>query len=210
MTPPRRPAAYLRTSAEGYLHAVTSAARQRGWSAPVIYADDDPAHHSGTALDRLFAAVTAARHDAVLMIAPADPVPLMRLLQRCTGRGVIVSFIAPPLPERAAVPPPRAVGATRGEPWDILARARLEALAGLFPDWRIWLDRHGWHARRRDTYLQGYVQGAPAFHVSAESATELAGQLCWQQAAEMHAPDGCRSAQAAAGLQRGARPSSSA
>jgi hypothetical protein len=74
---------------------------------------------------------------------------------------------------------------------EILPRARLEALATLYPDWRIWLDQHGWHARRRNGYLQNYREGAPAFSVHAETATALAAQLCWQQAAETHSPYGC-------------------
>jgi hypothetical protein len=77
------------------------------------------------------------------------------------------------------------------EPWDVLPRARLEALAALYPDWRIWLDQHGWHARRRDGYLQDYRPGAPAFSVHAGTATGLAAQLRWQQAADAHAPYGC-------------------
>ena len=78
------------------------------------------------------------------------------------------------------------------ETWDVLAQARLEALANLFPDWRIWLDRYGWHARRRGDWMQGFRPGAPAFHVSARNATDLAAQLCWQQAADSYAPDGCQ------------------
>jgi len=77
------------------------------------------------------------------------------------------------------------------EQWDVLPRARLEALAALYPAWRIWLDEHGWHARRRNGYLQDYRPGAPAFYVRADTATELAAQLCWQQAADTHAPYGC-------------------
>jgi hypothetical protein len=78
------------------------------------------------------------------------------------------------------------------EPWSVLTRARLQALTDLFPGWRIWLDHRGWHARRRgDGFLQGYRPGAPAFYVQAETATELAAQLCWQQAVDVHAPDGC-------------------
>jgi hypothetical protein len=97
------------------------------------------------------------------------------------------------------------------EPWDVLARARLEALAGLFPAWRIWLDNNGWHARRRsDGYVQGYRPGAPAFHVSADSAIDLAAQLCWQRAADEHVPDGCQSAIASpppwGGLAAGMQP----
>jgi hypothetical protein len=76
--------------------------------------------------------------------------------------------------------------------WSVLARARLEALSQLFPGWRIWLDQAGWHARRRDTaYLQIRLHGAPAFSVHAATPTDLAAQLCWQQAADRHAPGGC-------------------
>jgi hypothetical protein len=75
---------------------------------------------------------------------------------------------------------------------ELLPQARLEALAGLFPGWRIWLDGQEWHARRRsDGFVQDYQPGAPAFHVSADSAMDLAAQLCWQHAAERHAPGGC-------------------
>ncbi len=74
----------------------------------------------------------------------------------------------------------------------LLARARLEALSGLFPGWRIWLDERGWHARRRHTpYMQVSSEGAPAYCVHADSPADLAAQLCWQQAADRHAPDGC-------------------
>jgi hypothetical protein len=56
-------------------------------------------------------------------------------------------------------PPQGAARAT-----DVLMRAGVEALSGLFADWRIWADDHGWHARRRgDVYLQNYRRGAPAF-----------------------------------------------
>ena len=40
--------------------------------------------------------------------------------------------------------------------------------------------------------VEGKSYGAPAFHVSAGNAIDLAAQLCWQQAAEDHAPDGCQ------------------
>jgi hypothetical protein len=50
-----------------------------------------------------------------------------------------------------------------------------------------------WHARRRgEGFVQGYRPGAPAFCVHAETAAGLAAQLRWQQAADDHAPDGCR------------------
>jgi hypothetical protein len=75
----------------------------------------------------------------------------------------------------------------------MLARTRLEALAEIYPAWRIWLDQHGWHARRRGSgFVQGYRPGAPVFYVHADTATELAAQLCWQHAADAHAPEGCQ------------------
>ena len=75
---------------------------------------------------------------------------------------------------------------------DVLAMAGVEALTRLFPDWLIWADDHGWHARRRgEVYVQAYGRGAPAFCVRAVSALDLAAQLRWQQAADIHAPAGC-------------------
>lgn len=86
------------------------------------------------------------------------------------------------------VPP----GPGPGEHRSVLTRAQVEALIALFPDWRIWLDDNGWHARRRiDMYLQSYGRGVPTFSVHAGSAIELAAQLRWQQAADIHAPAGC-------------------
>jgi hypothetical protein len=74
----------------------------------------------------------------------------------------------------------------------VLAEAGVEALAELFPQWRIWADQDsGWHAARRGEFIQDYHEGAPTFYVHAPSAAELAGQLRWQQAAEAHAPFGC-------------------
>ncbi len=73
------------------------------------------------------------------------------------------------------------------------ARIRVEAVSELFPGWRIWLDRHGWHGRRRDAvYLQICRDGVPAFAVHADTAASLALQLCWQQAADRHTPTGAR------------------
>ncbi len=197
LTSPAHPAAYL-CRTPGMPLAVRRqelvlAARQRGWPAPAVYCEQESAE-DGPALHQLEAAIAAGRHDALLMAAPANPAPLMRLLSNCTKLGVIVSFLPPAGQadrEPAAMVPFKAPQHAR-ETWDILARARLEALAGLFPDWRIWLDSHGWHGRRRaEGYLQGYRPGAPAFCVHAGTATDLAAQLCWQQAADTHAPEGC-------------------
>jgi hypothetical protein len=74
----------------------------------------------------------------------------------------------------------------------VLADAGVEALAELFPQWRIWVDTGtGWHACRRGGFIQDYHQGAPAFSVHAPTVGELAVQLRWQEAAEAHAPFGC-------------------
>ena len=88
---------------------------------------------------------------------------------------------APPLPLRCAV-----------KTADVLVMAGVEALSRIFLDWRIWADEHGWHARRRgDVYVQAYSHGAPAFCVHGVSAVDLAAQLRWQQAADVHTPAGC-------------------
>jgi hypothetical protein len=216
MTSPRRPAAYIRIPGAGgwARHAMAREASYRGWPTPTVYAEDDSNADGGygQALQRLERAIAAGRHDALLIAAPGNPGRVMGLLSRCTQHGVAVSFLpgpaadvtgaaaAPPAGVQAQSwvapgPPVRQSGAAPGpsaEAWDVLAQARLEALAGLFPGWRIWLDRHGWHARRRGDYMQGLRPGAPAFHVSAQTALDLAAQLCWQQAAENYAPDGCQ------------------
>jgi hypothetical protein len=174
--------------------AMVSAARQRGWPEPDIYVDVPGSPTPGLA--ELTTAIAAARHDALLLpITLADDPEMRRLLAICTKQGVVVSFLAPAV---AAEPPghpaPFPAGAPRPaprEPWSTLTRARLDALSEIFPDWRIWLDSSGWHARRRGAHLQVYRPGAPAFHVGADTATELAAQLCWQQAAEAYTPQGC-------------------
>jgi len=211
MISPRRPAAYVRIPGAGgwARHAMAREASARGWPAPVVYSEEDSHDdgHYGHALQRLERAITAGRHDALLIAAPGDPSKVMGLLSQCTKHGVAVSFLPAPAASAAgaaaapaadahgharAAPAAPAAPAPPAESWDVLAQARLEALARLFPGWRIWLDRHGWHARRRGDYMQGFRPGTPAFHVSASSALDLAAQLCWQQAAEKHAPDGCR------------------
>jgi hypothetical protein len=205
MISPRRPAAYIRIpGADGWArHAMAREARYRGWPTPTVYAEDDSNADGsyGQALQRLERAIAAGRHDALLIAAPGNPGQVMGLLSRCTKHGVAVSFLPGPAaavtgaeaaPPAGAQPQSRAAPGPPAETWDVLAQARLEALASLFPAWRIWLDRYGWHARRRGDYMQGLQPGAPAFHVSARTALDLAAQLCWQQAAEDYAPDGCQ------------------
>ena len=76
----------------------------------------------------------------------------------------------------------------------VLAEACVEALGEVFPAWRIWADPGtGWHACRRGGFIQDYHQGAPAFSVHARTAAQLAVQLRWQEAADVHAPFGCSS-----------------
>ena len=196
----RRPAAYLplavpgRGAATGQ-QAMDRAARRRGWPAPVIYAEGDPgpAAQPGSALGHLEAAIESGRHDALLLPLPpalGDAAALMRLLSRCTQHGVVVGLVLPPAPEPDLTFGPS--GSQARDPAAILDRARLDALAGMYPGWRVWLDAHGWHARRRnDGFLQGYRSGAQAFCVHAGTSFGLAAQLCWQQAATAHAPAGC-------------------
>ena len=188
-----------------HCEAADEGSRQRGWPPPTVYVEDDsdPAAGRAPQLARLAAAIEAGRYDALLVTEPGAVFGtaghLLDLLLRCSRNGVTVGFLLPPalagppvmrLP--AAASPPRPPVLAEREDWAILARARAEALAGLFPDWRIWLDQAGWHARRRqDAYLQARHNGTPAYSVHAATPTTLAAQLCWQQAADQHAPDGC-------------------
>ncbi len=220
MTDPRHPAAYIcvtRASGARALavrgQAIAEVTRQRGWPAPAVYADQDDhdpadghrANGHSPALDNLIAAISAGRHDALLVtglgaISGGPAYRLSRLLLCCTNHGVAVEFLTSPAAAPAPlIPAPGDAGRSSPcplprEAWSVLARARLEALDRLFPDWRIWLDHHGWHARRRNSvFKQGYLPGAPAFCVHADSSVDLAAQLCWQRAADQHAPSGCSS-----------------
>ncbi len=209
-----RPAAYVRAgrgdaALAWQREAVAEGARQRGWPPPTVYVEDkaDLADGLAPALARLEGAIEAGRHDALLITDPGavngTATHLMGLLFRCTRNGVVVGFLLPPavsdtpvMSLRRAARSPAAEDVlpfpVRREAWGVLARARIDALSGLFPGWRIWLDQHGWHARRREAvYLQVCQEGVPAFSVHADSSASLAMQLCWQQAADRHAPDGC-------------------
>jgi hypothetical protein len=201
-----RPAAYIRADGPGDLARLRAAAnegaRQRGWPPPQIYADLEPPTGAPSALARLEAAVIAGRHDALLITEPGavtgTATHLMSLLAECTRAGVVVGLLMPAADQadRPGTPPDPELAGSAAElacqTWGVLARARLEALAGLFPDWRIWLDHAGWHARRRDTaWMQTHTDGTPVYSVHDDSPVGLAAQLCWQQAATRHAPDGC-------------------
>ena len=109
MAQPRPPAAYLRAT-EGCAPdtlarqhaAVAEAARWRGWPTPVVYADDNVpqlADGYGPALARLEAAISAGRHDTLLLAGPAtvrgNPARMMRLLASCTKHGVAVELLGP-------------------------------------------------------------------------------------------------------------------
>jgi hypothetical protein len=187
MALPRRPAALLPAAAPSATRAAALAAARRGWPRPAVYAGAD-------GLEQRRAAVTAGRHDAVLMPAATAagamrrPDALVALLAACTAAGVPVS-VAPLAP--APEPEPDTLD-TRA----ILDQAAHEALAAAFPDWRIWADDRGWHARRQagDGYVQSRQAGTPVYHVSAPGAVSLAAQLLWQQAADRHTPNGCTAA----------------
>lgn len=97
---PVRPAVFVR--AGGDWEPLLALAAQRGWPGPVVYAAG--AGGWGAALERLEAAVTAGRHDALLMPLPGvlgEAGRLMRLLRACTRAGVVVSFAPMAEPGRA-------------------------------------------------------------------------------------------------------------
>lgn len=119
MAQPRPPAAYLRaakdsapdTLARQYA-AVAEIANCRGWPTPTVYADDNVPHRAdgyGTALPRLEAAISAGRHDTLLLAGPAtvsgNPARLMRLLPACTKHGVAVVIPGPPVPHSSQTLP---------------------------------------------------------------------------------------------------------
>jgi hypothetical protein len=210
MTEPRRPAAFIRAgpgSGAGATarerQAVADAARQRGWPAPVVYADDDQGRPGSddTALARLEAAIVAGRHDALLLagqgaVSDGGPALLMRLLLACTKNGVTVELLPLTAGSGAGIPEPP-TGLSRPAPRSpadderpaVLTRARVSAMSGQFPEWRIWLDDHGWHARRRvGVFLQEYRRGAPAFCVHAGSEAALSQRLRDQEAADAQPP----------------------
>jgi hypothetical protein len=207
MTEARRPAAFIRAvpgSGSGATgrerEAVADAARQRGWPAPTVYAGEDGP--DDTALARLEAAIVAGRHDVLMLagqgaVSDGGPALLMGLLLACTKNGVIVELLPPPLavggeaaiPEPAGLSRPAARALENRERPAVLTRARVSAISRLFPGWRIWIDDHGWHARRRDgIFLQEFRRGAPAFCVHAVSEDDLTRRLHDQGTADARSP----------------------
>lgn len=196
MNPPRYPAAYLRTSSRSGQVVMSRAAAERGWPDPDLYIDAPDADSPGPALEEVTAAIAAGRHDGLLLTIPPTGNPaILRLLASCTAHGVTVSFVPasldPDPPQQDEADAAFVSSPSSGAPVATLMRARIDALSDLFPAWRIWVDSHGWHACRRDGYMQLFRPGVPAFHVRADDATELAAQLCWQQAVDAHFPQGC-------------------
>ena len=123
---------------------------------------------------------------------PSPMQPPARQLPPAARGGVSAGRSTPPAGRPAGsrnpLSPPRCAAGTA----DVLTSAGVEALTRAFPDWRIWTDEHGWHGRRRsNVYVQAYQRGAPAFCVHGVSALDLAAQLRWQQAADVHSPSGC-------------------
>jgi hypothetical protein len=184
-----RPAAFLPGGGDpASRRRVAEEARRLGWPAPEIYAG--PPGHDDAVLERLRGAITAGRHDALLLPVSAAAGlagPLMSVLDVCTNGGVLVRAV---VPGPAAAPGPRP--AVSPETAAVLARAALDALGVACPDWLVWADRQGWHGRRRGGgFVQSYGPGAPAFYVHARTAAGLVAQLARQQAADDHAPAGC-------------------
>ncbi|HUA29361.1 MAG TPA: hypothetical protein VMC03_10790 [Streptosporangiaceae bacterium] len=206
MTEATRPAAFIRAvpgsdsaTMARERQAVADAACQRGWPAPTVYADEDGP--DDTALARLEAAIVAGRHDVLMLagqgaVSDGGPALLMGLLLACTKNGVIVELLPPPLAgAEAAIPEPAGLSRPAARPPGyherpaVLTRARVSAMSGLFTGWRIWIDDHGWHARRRDgIFLQEFRLGAPAFCVHAVSEDDLARRLREQEAANATPP----------------------
>ena len=78
----------------------------------MVYADDNVpqlADGYGPALARLEAAISAGRHDTLLLAGPAtvrgNPARVMRLLASCTKHGVAVELLGPPAPHSSQTTP---------------------------------------------------------------------------------------------------------
>ena len=154
------------------------------------------------ALARLAAAVEAGRHDALLITDPGAVTGaatyLIGLLHRCARNGVVVGFLVPPAPgaspATATAPAgqvkprdrwPSATGGCSHTP----ASRRCPGCSRTGGSGST--SAAGTPAAGQTPYMQVSSEGAPAYSVHAGSPTDLAAQLCWQQAADRHAPGGC-------------------
>jgi len=101
---PGQPAAYIRVRFPAdpaaraiQQSAILDLADRNGWPEPAVYFDrDQPGYDS--ALAELTAAITAGRHDAVLLVGPGAirgcPGHLLQdLLASCTRQGVSVDYL---------------------------------------------------------------------------------------------------------------------
>jgi DNA invertase Pin-like site-specific DNA recombinase len=97
MTSPQRPAAYACEGRTGETESLSLAAQERGWPAPLVYAETgSPAGRTRPELNRLEAAITAGRHDALLIPLACmlgNRTSLMSLLRSCTRHGVTVTLV---------------------------------------------------------------------------------------------------------------------
>lgn len=115
MTETKHPAAYVRADPGrdpatiiAQRSAVLDLITAQGWPEPTLYLDEDwsgvLADHE-TALAALAAAISAGRHDAVLLVGPRAirgcPAHLLRrLLFSCSRHGVSVDYVIPATPAR--------------------------------------------------------------------------------------------------------------
>jgi hypothetical protein len=105
-----RPAAYIRAGVDwdavirtAQHQAIANLTRSHGWPEPQLYLDQDqadPAPGDGGALAALTAAISAGRHDAVLIVGPGvihncQSHLLWRLLWHCSRHGVSVDYLMP-------------------------------------------------------------------------------------------------------------------
>ena len=100
----RTPAAYIGVDrARGPVgvarqhYAISEAVRRKGWPEPTVYVEDAGAGGRQPAVADLTGAISAGRHDVLLVslstVSGLPPGPLMRLLTGCTRQGVPVQFL---------------------------------------------------------------------------------------------------------------------
>ena len=74
----------------------------------------------------------------------------------------------------------------------VLADAGVEALAELFPRWRIWADMEtGWHACRRGGFIQDYHPDARPSRCTRERPGNSPASCAGRKKTEKHTPFGC-------------------